>query len=359
MVSKLAAYGAVRSVAIWVHVPAPSRLRSKTTWAVSGADAAVRLIEPATFAPGSANETAGGLSTITLRRADVSELVAASMTTTLSSALPSAALEESQLAWYGAVVSVEIDVKLGAPLGRTKNSTEVTPDGTSLAAAVTGTTPLTRRPSVGVVTEPVGSVVSMRTVAECRSSVLPALSAERYSIVWAPSFEWSAGAGIRTDVPFWKRPPSTRYSVEAMPESASLAVSVTVTADVRQPAGASSVVSGSVVSMRTVAERRVSTLPALSVERYSTVCTPSFEWSAGAGIETVAPLWKELPSTRYCVEARPEPVSVTLRFTVTAELPQPAGASSVVTGLVVSTLASALCAEGLDWLPTLSETEYW
>ena len=127
-----------------------------------------------------------------------------------------------------------------------------------------------------------------------------------------------------------------------MPERASLAVRVTVTAELRQPAGASSLVSGSVVSMRTVAERRVSALPALSVERYSTVCTPSFEWSAGAGIETVAPFWKEPPSTRYCVEATPEPVSTTLRFTVTAELPQPAGASSLVTGLVASTLASAL-----------------
>ena len=187
--------------------------------------------------------------------------------------------------------------------------------------------------------EPVGSVLSMRTVAVSRGSVLPALSAERYSIVWAPSFEWSAGAGIRTDVPFWKEPPSTRYSVEAMPERASFAVRVTVTAELRQPAGALSVVIGSVVSMRTVAERRLSALPALSVERYSTVCRPSLEWSAGAGIETAVPFWKEPPSTRYCVEATPEPVLVTLSLTVTAELFQPAGASSLVTGLVASTLA--------------------
>ena len=58
-----------------------------------------------------------------------------------------------------------------------------------------------------------------------------------------------------------------RYWVEAMPESASPGVSVTVTAEERQPAGASSVVVGSVVSMRTVAERSDSTFPALSVER--------------------------------------------------------------------------------------------
>ena len=68
-------------------------------------------------------------------------------------------------------------------------------------------------------------------------------------------------------VPVWKEPPSTRYCVEAMPESASDGVSVTVTAEERQPEGASSVVVGSVVSMRTVAERSASTLPALSVDR--------------------------------------------------------------------------------------------
>ena len=89
-----------------------------------------------------------------------------------------------------------------------------------------------------------------------------------------------------------------RYCVEAMPESASAGLSVTVTGESLQPVGASSVVVGSVVSIRTVAERSVSTLPATSVVRYSIVCTPSFEWLAGAGIEIDVPLWKEPPSTR-------------------------------------------------------------
>ena len=51
----------------------------------------------------------------------------------------------------------------------------------------------------------------------------------------------------------------------------------------------------------------------------------------------------------------PEPVSFTESVTVTAALPQPAGASSLVTGAVASTFASALGDKGPDWLPTLSE----
>ena len=78
-------------------------------------------------------------------------------------------------------------------------------------------------------------------------------------------------------VPLWNAPPSTRYCVEAMPDSASAGVRVTATSEERQPDGASSVVVGSVVSMRTVVDRSVSTLPALSVDRYSIVCAPSFE----------------------------------------------------------------------------------
>jgi hypothetical protein len=57
------------------------------------------------------------------------------------------------------------------------------------------------------------------------------------------------------------------YSVIATPESASLALSATVTALRLHPAGASSVVAGAVVSIRTVAVRSGSTLPAVSAER--------------------------------------------------------------------------------------------
>src|SRR6266540_503949 len=188
-------------------------------------------------------------------------------------------------------------------------------------------------------------------------SALPALSVERYSIVCTPSFEWSAGAATRIEVPLWKAPPSTRCSVEATPESASPAVSVTVTADALQPAGASSVVTGSVVSMRTVALRSASTLSAASVDRYAIVCAPSLEWSAGAEMTTEVPFWTAPPSTRYSVEATPEPESVGVSVTVTAVLLQPAGASSAVAGASTSTLAMLLSGDGADWLPTLSETK--
>ena len=47
LVSKSAENGALVSVATCVQVPAPAGLRSKTTWAVSAWDAAVRVTEPA------------------------------------------------------------------------------------------------------------------------------------------------------------------------------------------------------------------------------------------------------------------------------------------------------------------------
>src|SRR2546421_483532 len=115
------------------------------------------------------------------------------------------------------------------PFGRTRNSTEATPAGTSPAEAEIATLPLTCAPSAGAVSAPLGSVVSILTVAVCSDSTLPALSVDWYSIVCAPSFEWSAGAGTEIEVPLWKEPPSIRYCVEATPESASAGVSVTVT----------------------------------------------------------------------------------------------------------------------------------
>ena len=184
------------------------------------------------------------------------------------------------------------------PFGRTRNSTEATPADASPAEAEIATLPLTCAPSAGAVSAPLGGVVSILTVAVCSDSTLPALSVEWYSMTCAPSFEWSAGAGTRMEVPGKNEPPSIRCSVAAIPESASAGVTVTVTGVALQPAGASSVVVGSVVSIRTVADRRVSMLPATSVEWYAMTCGPSFEWSAGAGIEIDAPLWNEPPSTR-------------------------------------------------------------
>src|SRR5207249_301540 len=80
-----------------------------------------------------------------------------------------------------------------------------------------------------------------------------------------PSLEWSAGAGIDTEVPVVKvAAPSILYWVEATPEVASVALRVTVTAVALQPAGALSVVTGAVVSTRTVAVFAVSVFAAAS-----------------------------------------------------------------------------------------------
>ena len=81
-------------------------------------------------------------------------------------------------------MSVEMVVNEPEPLGRTRNSTEATPEGTSLAEAEIATLPLTCAPAAGAVSAPLGSVVSMRTVAVSSDSTLPALSVERYSIVY-------------------------------------------------------------------------------------------------------------------------------------------------------------------------------
>src|SRR5207237_7338870 len=114
-----------------------------------------------------------------------------------------------------------------------------------------------------------GAIVSIRTVAVFAVSTLPAASVERYVIVCGPSFEWSAGAGIETDVPVvYVAAPSILYCVEATPEpEVSVALSVTVTAVLLHPAGALSVVAGAVVSIRTVADFAVSVFVAASVER--------------------------------------------------------------------------------------------
>src|SRR5438034_5701947 len=97
--------------------------------------------------------------------------------------------------------------------------------------------------------------------------MLPALSTEKYAIVWVPSFEPSAGAGMTTLVPtVYVGLPSTLYSVTLTPEPPSFGVSCTVTELACQPLGASSVVLGFVLSTSFVNGDDVVLLPALSVE---------------------------------------------------------------------------------------------
>src|SRR5258708_11804631 len=66
-----------------------------------------------------------------------------------------------------------------------------------------------------------------------------------------PSFEWFAGALTVTVVPAVQLPPSTRYSVLAMPERSEPGVRVTVASVFWAPNEALSVVVGAVLSTTT------------------------------------------------------------------------------------------------------------
>ena len=59
-------------------------------------------------------------------------------------------------------------------------------------------TTVPRRVEPGSTWLPPGGVVSIATVTDCQSSTFPAASVDRNSIVWTPSFEWSAGAPTST-----------------------------------------------------------------------------------------------------------------------------------------------------------------
>ena len=81
----------VESVAIVVQTPVPATLCSKITCAVSADVATPRVTVPETAAPGSSSVIVGAsLSSVTLTTADVVSFPATSVTTTRSSAGPSA-----------------------------------------------------------------------------------------------------------------------------------------------------------------------------------------------------------------------------------------------------------------------------
>ena len=123
----------------------------------------------------------------------------------------------------------------------------------------------------------------MTTVTDFVDSTLPTSSVEKNSTVCEPSFEWSPGAEMTTEVPVRVLPPSTRYEVWATPEPApSSAVNVTVTGALLGLAGDGvAVVTGAVWSTRTVIVLDVKELPARSVvvtrssyEPSETACGP-------------------------------------------------------------------------------------
>ncbi len=77
--------------------------------------------------------------------------------------------------------------------------TDCSPESASAVVEASVTVPFRRLP--GSVIDAVGAVVSIRTWVDFAGSRLPATSRERYEIVWVPSHEWSAGAGIETVEP--------------------------------------------------------------------------------------------------------------------------------------------------------------
>src|SRR6478736_446822 len=141
-------------------------------------------------------------------------------------------------------------------------------------------------------------------------------------MVWVPS------AVSTTEVPSCGAPPSTRYCVDATPDSASCGLSVTWTPPLVQPPGAEASVVGAVLSMSTGALVALEVLPARSRTVAETVWPlPSVASTASAGLSP----------------ARPDSVSAATQTSVTSVLYQPFALGSVVgaalrSGAVSSTL---------------------
>src|SRR5207249_10793235 len=142
--------------------------------------------------------------------------------------------------------------------------------------------------------------------------------------------------------------PSTRQLTFAMPLPGSLAWTEKVTADVYQPpcpkvpASVASV-TGGVVSMAIDSERTGSVIPARSVAKNSTTCTPSAR-TKGPAYTAQGP-----PSTRQVMFALPLVASDALRKTVTEETNRPFApavpedSAAVVGGIVSIWTATDSC----------------
>src|SRR5690349_1670711 len=188
--------------------------------------------------------------------------------------------------------------------------------------------------------------------------MLPALSTEKYAIVWVPSFEPSDGAGMTTLVPtVYVGLPSTLYSVTFTPEPASFPVRFTVTALACHPLGASSVVFGFVLSTSFVSAAEVVVLPAASVATTWSSTLPSATDVESkvepVGCQVVPPLVEYSYATLAIPEAFAPPGSLVLELRPTAPRRYAPGSSSVALGAVLSTRRLATAAE-TPWLPATS-----
>src|SRR5581483_3502840 len=88
------------------------------------------------------------------------------------------------------------------------------PDGPAVGVADSVTVPRMKFAAVQPEAGQSGGVVSTRIVAVLTASMLPALSAEKYATVRAPST-----AGTATEVPGVQAPPSSEYCVVLMPDA--------------------------------------------------------------------------------------------------------------------------------------------
>ena len=117
------------------------------------------------------------LSTVTETRPEVNELPARSDVTARRSYWPSATPVVSNVTEYGASESESIVVQVPSPSGERWNTTVPTPEPAASAEfAATAIEARTLAPSAGAVIEPVGSVLSTRTVIAEEVKELPALS---------------------------------------------------------------------------------------------------------------------------------------------------------------------------------------
>jgi hypothetical protein len=135
-------------------------------------------VSPAAVAGAERPTVGASLSIVTVRTADTWEVLpATSVTTTRSSAGPSAAVREFQTADHGAEVSVSTVVKPAAPAALTSKRTVATPEPASVAVAVIVTSPLRTAPAAGEVrsAEP-GDVLSTRLTVSGVTVELPARS---------------------------------------------------------------------------------------------------------------------------------------------------------------------------------------
>ncbi len=177
----------------------------------------------------------------------------------------------------------------------------------------------------------------MRSTADFSVSTLPALSVERNSSSCCPSPVTSTGVEYGVHAP-----PSSDHSTVLTPEPASVAASTTGMVPLCQPASFAGAnvaeVTGAVASILTETVFVASTLPALSVERNRSSCSPSPLTATGSGVGRPG----GGPSSWYSVPASPLPPasSAPVSVIVTGPVCHPSvgvpETAAVVTGAVSS-----------------------